>query len=35
MLVLGVLFPLVGVSMVLMWVVDSLLVKRRRILASA
>ena len=35
MLVLGVMFPMVGVSMVVMWVVDSLVVKRRRVLASA
>jgi len=28
-------FPLVGVSMVVMWVVDSLVVRRRRVLASA
>jgi len=34
MLVLGVAFPLVGVSMVVMWVVDSLVV-RRRVMASA
>jgi hypothetical protein len=33
MLVLGVMFPLVGVSMVVMWVVDSLVVRRRRVLA--
>jgi len=30
-----VMFPLVGVSMVVMWVVDSLIVRRRRELASA
>jgi uncharacterized iron-regulated membrane protein len=35
MLVLGLMFPLVGVSMVVMWVVDSLVVRRRRELASA
>ncbi|MNP33307.1 hypothetical protein D3C76_1265390 [compost metagenome] len=35
MLVLGVMFPLVGVSMVVMWGVDSLVVRRRRVLASA
>ena len=35
MLVLGVMFPLVGVSMVVMWGVDSLVVRRRRVLATA
>ena len=34
MLVLGVAFPLVGVSMLVMWMVDSLVV-RRRVMASA
>jgi uncharacterized iron-regulated membrane protein len=29
MVVLGVAFPLVGVSMVVMWVVDSLVVRRQ------
>jgi len=35
MVLLGVMFPLVGLSMVVMWVVDSLVVRRRRVLASA
>ncbi|WP_442510380.1 hypothetical protein [Pseudomonas putida] len=35
MLVLGVMFPLVGVSMVVMWAVDSLVVRRRRMLVQA
>jgi len=35
MLVLGLMFPLVGVSMVVMWLVDSLVVRRGRVLASA
>lgn len=35
MVVLGVAFPLVGLSMVVMWVVDSLVVRRRRIMAQA
>ncbi|WP_151030260.1 PepSY-associated TM helix domain-containing protein, partial [Citrobacter cronae] len=35
MLVLGVAFPLVGVSMVVMWVVDSLVVRQRRVVAQA
>lgn len=34
MLVLGVAFPLVGVSMLVMWMVDSLVV-RRRVMARA
>ncbi|HEK0910337.1 TPA: PepSY domain-containing protein [Pseudomonas putida] len=35
MLVLGVVFPLVGVSMVVMWVVDSLVVRRGRVAVQA
>ncbi|AVD85005.1 peptidase [Pseudomonas sp. SWI6] len=35
MLVLGVMFPLVGVSMVVMWGVDSLVLRRHRALANA
>lgn len=34
MVLLGVVFPLVGVSMLALWVVDSLVV-RRRVLAQA
>jgi len=35
MLALGLVFPLVGVSMVLMWVLDNLMVRRARLAAQA